>query len=438
MIGRPRVVPAVVAAVLAAVTAIGCSHSGTAPRTSAQSASASATGAHVRVLGLWSGPEYDSFKTVASVWEKNTGGIVDWQGVQDPAESLPAALGSGSPPDIAVLPNLAMVRQLAASHTLVPLDSVLDMTRVRADYAPAWIDLGSVGGKPYGIFYKLTDKATVWYSPAAFATARYRVPKTWTDLTALASKVVASGRAPFSVVAASGPAAGWPLTDWVSEIVLNKCGPDVYDQWVAAEIPWTQACIKQSFHMLIDLVRAKGYVFGGTQRILSTSDSDGADPLYTDPPGAYMYYLASFAQAFIAQKYPALRPGTDYSYFPFPTIDTRYNAAVTVGADILVMTHDTPAARSFLAYLAAAPAQQTWIKLGGFTSVNRAVAPSAYADPVARAVAAHLAGASIVRFSAGDMMPADLQRSWWADMLQLVKDPTQLDADLAALTKAAR
>lgn len=390
------------------------------------------------MLGLWSGPEFDSFTTVVSAWQKATGATVDWQGVQNPSESLPAALRSASPPDIAVLPNLALMRQLAGSHTLVPLDPVLDMSRVRGDYAPAWIDLGSVGGKLYGIFYKLTDKATVWYSPPAFAAAGYQVPKTWAEMVALAGKVVESHRAPFSIVAAAGPAAGWPLTDWVSEIVLNTCGPTMYDQWVAGEIPWTQTCIKKSFEMLIDLVRTKGYVFGGTERILSTTDSDGPDPLYTDPPGAYMYYLASFAQAFIAAQYPALRPGADYSYFRFPAIDTRYRGSINVGADILVMTHDTPAARSLLSYLEGAQAQQTWIKLGGFTSVNRAVPPSAYADPVARAVAADLTGASVVRFSAGDMMPADLQRQWWAAMLELVKGPGQLDAVLASLTEAAR
>ena len=33
---------------------------------------------NVRVLGLWSGPEFDSFVTVKSAWEQNTGGTVDW------------------------------------------------------------------------------------------------------------------------------------------------------------------------------------------------------------------------------------------------------------------------------------------------------------------------------------------------------------------------
>ena len=37
-------------------------------------------GAYVRVLGLWSGPELDSFITVKAAWEKDSSGIVDWEG----------------------------------------------------------------------------------------------------------------------------------------------------------------------------------------------------------------------------------------------------------------------------------------------------------------------------------------------------------------------
>jgi alpha-glucoside transport system substrate-binding protein len=116
----------------------------------------------------------------------------------------------------------------------------------------------------------------------------------------------------------------------------------------------------------------------------------------------------------------------------------QYSGAITVGADVVVMVHDTPAARSLMSYLAGAPAQEAWIKLGGFTSVNRSVPSDTYLDPVGQAVAAEVANAKVVRFGAGDMMPASLQQAWWAAMLQLVKDPSQLDPILTALTSAAK
>jgi alpha-glucoside transport system substrate-binding protein len=387
---------------------------------------------------VWSGPEFDSFVTVKSAWENDTGGRVDWEGTQDLPTALDARLQAGNPPDIAILPNLRSMQDLARRGALVPLNSVLDMGQVTKDYAPAWIDLGSYNGKVFGIFYKVANKATVWYGPKAFAAAHYSVPQSWKDLIALADRMVAGRRTPFSIVAPSGPALGWALTDWISQIVLNDCGPNVYDRWIAAEIPWTDACIRQSFDMFTRIIRTKGYVRGGAQGIVSTTDADGASTLYTNPPGAYMYYLASFAQGFIASAHPDLKAGEDYSFFLFPSIDRRYAGAVTVGADVVAMVHDSPAARSFMAYLAGARAQEAWIRLGGFTSVNRSVPPNTYLDPVASAVARDLTGAKVSRFSAGDMMPASLQRAWWAAMVRFVQDPSTVDSILHSLTRISR
>lgn len=149
-----------------AVFAVACTSSGGKAPTASGSPSAPVSVAptsaaasqdmskHVRVLGLWSGPEYNNFVTVKSVWETQTGDTVDWQGTQDLAGALDADDQAGTPPDIAVLPNLALMQQLAAAGKLVPLNSVLDMNQVGKDYATAWTDLGSYNGKSYGIFYK--------------------------------------------------------------------------------------------------------------------------------------------------------------------------------------------------------------------------------------------------------------------------------------------
>jgi len=416
--------------------AVGCSGSdGSAPATA--TASPGLRGAHVHVLGLWSGPELASFEAVTSAWQKETGATVDWEGTRDLPGALAGHMTTGDPPDIAILPNLALMEQLADDGKLIPLDSVLDMKDVTRDYALAWIELGSHEGKLYGIFYKVTNKAAIWYNPKAFATAGYKVPTTWNEMITLADRMVADGHNPFSVVAASGPASGWALTDWISEIVLNNCGPDLYDQWIAAGIPWNHACIRQSFDLFIRIIATEGYVLGGSQRIIATGDDVGADPLYTEPPAAYLCYLPSFAQAFIAASHPDLEPGADYDVFTFPTIDPEHQGAVTVGADVPVMVSDTPAARSFMTYLASAPAQAAWIKLGGFTSVNRSLSADTYLDPVARSVAEELTQAEASRFSAGDMMPASLQRAWWGAMLDLVKDPSAVDSILDRLTAAA-
>ncbi|NUU19570.1 carbohydrate ABC transporter substrate-binding protein [Cellulomonas humilata] len=420
MVVRRRAAP--ILALLAAVTTAAC----TPPEPEL-------SGEQVDVVGLWSGPEYDAFATVAAAWEDDTAAVVDWHGSQDIARDLATRLAADDPPDLAVLPNPGLLHDLVDEGALVPLD----LDPFDQDYSPAWLDLGSDGGELYGVFAKVSSKATVWYSPPTFAADGDDVPATWDDLTVLADRMVADGRTPFSVVAPTGPGSGWALTDWVSQLVLGACGPQVYDRWVAAEIPWTDDCVRGAFDRFVALIGTPGYVLGGTEGILTTSDADGVLPLYTDPPSAAMYPMASFAQGFITSAYPDLVPGDDYGWFRFPAVDPEHAAAITVGGDVVVLMTDTPAARSFLTFLAGADAQAAWVELGGYTSANRSVPSDAYADPVARSIADQLTHAEVTRFGAGDLMPAELQRAWWAGMLDLVEDPATLDALLASLTRIA-
>ncbi len=433
-------------AALAAAALAGCTPSST-PAPSSTSTSTASTpgsspgdlaGATVTVAGLWSGPELTSFQKVAASWQDQTGATLTWQASQDLSATLGAAIQAGDPPDLAVLPNPGLLHQLAHDGALVPLDRVLDAAQVRTDFAPAWLDLGSDGGTLYGLVAKASSKATVWYDPTAFSAAGYAAPATWDDLTALADRMVADGRTPFSIVGPSGPGSGWALTDVVSQIVLSACGTEVYDSWVAGRTSWTDPCIAASFARFDTLVQTPGYVLGGAQGILSTGDAAGSYPMYTDPPTAWMYPMASFAQGFITARYPDLTAGQDYGFFPFPSVDAGTAGAVTIGGDILVMLHDTPAARSLLAYLTGTAAQEQWIGLGGFTSVNRSVPADAYPDPVAAAVARQLTDATTVRYAAGDLLPAAVQRAWWAAMVTLVRDPGTLDASLASLTRLAQ
>src|SRR5689334_21935966 len=133
MIDRHKIVLTIILFVLTAALSVGC----------ASSAAQNLNGAHVHVLGLWSGPELESFMTVKSAWEKDTGGIVDWEGTQNLPDVLTARIQAGNPPDIAILPNPGLMQQLASEGKLVPLNTFMDMNQVNQDYASAWIDLGS-------------------------------------------------------------------------------------------------------------------------------------------------------------------------------------------------------------------------------------------------------------------------------------------------------
>ncbi|NIO10446.1 MAG: extracellular solute-binding protein, partial [Deltaproteobacteria bacterium] len=183
-------------------------------------------------------------------WEKKTGYSMAFVSTRDLNAVLTTRLEAGDPPEVSILPNPGFMHELADSRKLVPLDTVLDMNRIRRDYAPSWLDLGTHRGKLYAIFYKATSKGTIWYSPKNFRAKDYSVPKTWRETLELSDRIVSQGGTPWVIAAESGAATGWPLTDWIEIILLNTSGPEIYDRWVAHEVPWTTPAIRRGFETL--------------------------------------------------------------------------------------------------------------------------------------------------------------------------------------------
>ena len=391
----------------------------------------------VNVLGLWSGSELKDFQDVVAPWEKETGYTMAFVSTRDLNAILTTRLEAGDPPEVSILPNPGFMHELADRGKLVPLDTVLDMNRIRRDYASSWLDLGTHQGKLYAIFYKATSKGTIWYSPKNFRAKGYSVPKTWGEMLALSDKIVSQGGTPWVIAAESGAATGWPLTDWIEIILLNTFGPDIYDRWVAHEIPWTAPAIRRSFKTLGNIIHTPKYVYGGPTGVLATNFINGAYVPYTRPPGAYMNYLGGFAQAFIKRHYPNFRPGKDYAFFPFPTIEPRYAGGVTGGADVIVLTKNTPGARSLIQYLSTARAQEIWAKRGGFIASNKSVKLDVYPDVVARQMALQLTNAKVFRFDGSDLMPAKVGDAFWKATLAYVNNPAELDRILKSVEEVA-
>jgi alpha-glucoside transport system substrate-binding protein len=391
----------------------------------------------VTVMGLWGGGELEAFEEVVAAWEAETGGSVEFEGTRDLSAILRARVSGGNPPDIVILPNPALLQDFAGSGDLLALDDVLDMGQVEADYSDAWIDLGSMDGNLYGLFVKAATKSTVWYNPANFAEAGYEIPETWDELVALSEQMLADGTAPWSIGIESGGATGWPATDWIAEILLAESGPDVYDQWVAHEIPWTDPAIKSAFEKFGVMALTDGFVPGGADAILATGFEDASYLPFQDPPQAHMYFLGSFTQGFIASQFPDLTAEEDYDFFKFPYVDPAYEGAVTGGADVVAMFNDTPSSRSLMNYLATGEAWESWAAAGGFATPNRSLNPSVYPDVLAAKAAEQLTESSVFRFGAGDLMPAEVQNAFWNGVIDYLQQPGNLDTILGDIEAVA-
>lgn len=391
----------------------------------------------VTVMGVWGEGEIESFNRVVEPWQSETGGTMEFEGTRDLSAILRARVSGGNPPDIAILPNPALMTEFARSGDLVPLDDLVDMNQLRTDYSEAWIDLGTAEGGTYGLFVKAATKSTIWYDPAVFQERNYTVPTTWDDLTALTNQMRGDDLTPWSIGLESGGSSGWPGTDWIQEILLAQSGPEVYDQWVAHEIPWTDPAVKQAFETFGEMALTNGNVVGGTSSMLSTGFQDASFLPFEDPPRAGMYFLGAFVQGFLAEQFPDQAAETDYDFFKVPTIDPAYAGSVTGGADVLVVFNDTPSVRSLVSYLADGASWEPWAQAGGFSTPNRGLDASAYPDPLAAKAAEQLTDSEIFRFDADDLMPAELQTAYFQGILEYVENPDDIDAILARIEEVA-
>jgi alpha-glucoside transport system substrate-binding protein len=391
----------------------------------------------VDVLNVWSGEEQASFNAVVTPFEIQNDVVVNIETTRDVDAILTTRIQGGNPPDIAILPNPAKMQQLASQGHLVPLDSFLDMTSIQANYSSAWTSLGSYNGKLYALFYKAANKGTVWYNPKQFTAIGAQIPATFQDLITLSNTIAKSGKYPWTMGVSSGSASGWPAADWIAEIYLNQSGPAMYDQWYTHKIPWTDPTIKTAFQTFGQIVTGKHYINGAPQSILATGFQPASYLPYQSPPAAYMYYLGDFTEGFITTQFPNAMAGTDFNFFPFPTINTQYQGAVTGGADVVVALKNTTAVQKLVKYLATAQAQTIWVQRGGFTATNKAVAASAYPNSVAAASAQQLASATSFRFGADDLMPPAMENAFWAGMLSYIADTSKLDSILASLETTA-
>jgi alpha-glucoside transport system substrate-binding protein len=387
---------------------------------------------------VWTSNEQASFKAVIAPFISQSKITINIESTRDLNAVLALRIKGDNLPDIAILPNSGTIQQLAAQHKLVNLASFMDMDKIYSNYTHAWIDLGSYNGRFYALPYKAANKGTIWYSPAQFKSIGVHPPTTWIDLITLSDKIAHSGQYPWSMGVESGSASGWPAADWVAEIYLNQSGSVMYEQWVAHKIPWTHSSVKRAFQAFGQIVGGRNYINDAPQAVLETNFQTATYIPFLHPPGAYMCYLGDFAVGFVSNQFPHAKPGLDFDFFPFPTIDPRYQGSITGGADLVVAMKDSSAVREFIQYLATADAQTIWVKRGGFTSPNKAVDLTAYPSLIAQASARMLTSATTFHIGAGDLMPPAVQLAFWKGMLTFISDQTQLDNVLSTIEATAQ
>ncbi len=392
----------------------------------------------IDVLTVWSANELANFQLQNQAFKQKTGINVNVESTRDLPTVLNTRVRGNNPPDVTGSPGKSQFDTLAAQGKIVALDSFLNMSQIQQNYAKAWIDYASYKGHLYGVEPKANSKGTVFYNPKQFQANGYTVPTDWNGLVALSNKIASSGKYPWAMGVAAGAASGWPACDWIDQIYLSLNGPDMVDKWIAHKIPWTDSSIKNAFQMFGQIVHGNHYINGAPASVLATAPTDASYLPYDSPPKAYLYYLGDFAIGFITTQFPSLKAGTDYNFFPFPTINPQYAGAITGGADVMFAMKDNDGTRQYMQFMSSAEAQTIWVKQGGASSVNKAVNLSDYPNAVQANAAKQLTTATSFRPSPDDQMPTAMESAFWKASLAYIANPGQLDSILSGLESTAK
>ncbi|MFI1105300.1 ABC transporter substrate-binding protein [Streptomyces melanogenes] len=399
-------------------------------------------GQKIEVAAVWTGPEQANFVKVLKEFESRTGATVTFVPAQDPIVNfLGTKIAGGSPPDVAMLPQVGAIQQAVQRKWVKPVGPEAK-AQLAKNYSKVWQDLGAVDGTQYAVYFKAANKSLVWYNSKVFEAAGAQVPKTWKDFLATADTVSASGVTPVSV----GGADGWTLTDWFENVYLSQAGPEKYDQLAKHQIKWTDPSVKDALTTLGQLFGKPDLIAGGATGALQTEFPASVTQTFTggEQPKAAMVFEGDFVSVNIAQA--GAKVGTDAKVFPFPAVGAT--APVVTGGDAAVALKDTKGAQALLTWLASPDAAKVWAAAGGYISPNKAADLAAYPNDVQRDIAkALIAAGDDVRFDMSDQAPQSFGgtpgKGEWKDLQDFLKNPkdvagaqARLEADAAAAYKS--
>lgn len=381
------------------------------------------SGQTVEVAAVWSGPEQERFEMVLQAFADETGAQTQFTSTGDDIASvLGPRVSGGDPPNVAVLPQPALLEQFANDDALAPLEDAVG-DEVDENYAEVWRELATINDTLYGVWFKASGKSMIWYNIHAFDNAGVSPPEDWEGLQSTAQTVSDSGVTPWSI----GGADGWTLSDWFENIYLRVAGPDGYDQLTNHEIPWTDETVITSLEHFADIVGEPNMVAGGVQGALQTDFVTSVTQVYANPqsPDAAMVYEGDFVAGEITGNTEA-QLGQDADFFAFPAIEGSPPSVVGSG-DVVVAFTDDEATMALVEFLATPEAAEIWAAEGGFISPNQAVDTSVYPDDISRRAAETVTEAETFRFDLSDLQPPEFGstsgQGIWGALQDFVRNP---------------
>ena len=363
------------------------------------------------VTSLWGGAEEAAFQVVLDAFEESSGITVEYEPNRTEYESvIRQRINGGNPPDVAIIPGVGFLRQLAREDSLIPLTELgIDVGEIEAQFPAGALNVGNVDDEQYAFMVKMNSKAAIFYSPERFEELGVTAPaEDWDDLVALSDDISAAGSTPWSV-GASSPDSDWTLTDWFEITYLKMHGTEAYDTLFSPDGDWTDPTVQETLDRLFGELLTEENIRGGADGALATGFVDAVAQVFGTSPSAELYCCGGFVGGIATGQdvNPDLagQEGTAIDWFPFPTIDGEGEGLVTYGGDqIAALVNDTDV-QEFMAYMLSQEAAETWAAEGTIIVPNVNVAVDVYPTVLVQAEAEQINSAESVRFDGADLLP---------------------------------
>ncbi len=389
----------------------------------------SGEGQTVQIAGGITGGEADALNEAFAQFTEDTGITVEYTGDKSFEGNIVTKVAGGSAPDIAIVPQPGLLKTLIETGEVQPASDAVS-ANVDEYWSEDWKSYGSLDDTFYAAPMLANVKGYVWYSPSSFAEWGVEVPTTWDELMTLTQTIQqTTGAAPWCAGFSSDAASGWPGTDWIEDLVLRQSGADVYDDWVAGDVAFTDQPIKDAFDTLGTVLLDPAYVnagFGDVKSINSTAFGDVAAKV-ADGSCALTHQASFLSSNFLEVQTadgetPTVAPDGDVYAFLLPGFDADGETYVEAGGEFVAAFSDDDAVQQVVEYMSTPEFADARVELGGVISANKGADPSLASSPFLTDAMTLLQDPStVVRFDASDLMPATVgSGSFWKGMVNWI------------------
>lgn len=303
--------------------------------------------------------------------------------------TIPALLAGDNQPDVFSYWAGARVQFVVDAGQLQPIDDLWAENKLDQVFPPG-IAAGAIyNGKryfiPIGYHY-----VAFFYNKKLFDTVGAPLPKSWTELKAVAEQFKRAGIPAFAL----GSRERWPAQFWFDYLLLRTAGPEYRQALMMGQKSYTDPEVVRVMEMWKELIDAD-YFYPDAN---AYDWAEAADAVARGQ--AAMTLMGTWITGYYKNNLD-LKPEKDYDYFAFPAIDEGVPMTALGPIDGFVTAKGAlhpQTARQFLAFLTTPDPQAIWTQGQGALPPNVNVDRTIY-DPLIQRILKDVAAAETFAFN---------------------------------------